>query len=247
MTRRLGYDGAGILHVVIRHHVPHGTPFDLPRPSPETVKRFPAVCCPECRRDGDLTAAGRWGEPAQLICPCGYSWTPHLPRLTPQALLREVVRQALGAGGLTYREARTDPDAAAATPRQEAVRAPLTTAARALNRGTWVFDGYERAVATDLLTRLRPDGTETEAASSDGRLRTLHRRLDALAEYAAMATGPLGELLEACSTALLPARGLTADDLEPGPDDPPALSDADLALGALATVLRAGSTGEVDY
>ncbi|MFJ9446395.1 hypothetical protein ACIRRH_31730 [Kitasatospora sp. NPDC101235] len=205
--------------------------------------------CPSCGGDGDLTVVGRWGEPAQLTCPCGHSWTPHLPLLSPQALLREIVRQALEAGELTYQEACTDPDSGAATPRQDAVRAPLTMASRSLNRRMWVFDDYERAVAYDLLTRLRPDDTETEAASSADRLRTLHRRLDALGEYAAMVNGPLGELLNSCSAALRPARGLTADDLEPGPipENPPVLLDAELAIGALITVLRAGSTGEVDY
>ncbi|MEU3570780.1 hypothetical protein AB0E96_20515 [Kitasatospora sp. NPDC036755] len=248
-TRRLGHDGAGNLHVVIRHHPPHGTPFELPRLSPQAAEHHPAVQCPTCRHDRDLTMAGHWGEPALLTCPCGHSWTPYLPPLSPQALLREVVRQALDAGALTYREARTDPDTLAATPRQDSVRVPLTTASRSLNRRTWVFDDYEIAVATDLLDRLRPDDTETEAASSADRLRALHRRLAALAEYAAMANGPLGELLDACGTALRPARGLTADDLEPGPvpGNPPVLLDAELALGTLVTVLRAGSTGEVDY
>ncbi|MGW3228736.1 hypothetical protein [Kitasatospora sp. NPDC001095] len=249
VTSRLGHDGAGHLHVVICHHVPQVQEFYLPRLSRETAERYAPVHCPVCLAACGLTVAGRWGSPATLTCACGHTWTPDLPRLSPRALLREVVRLALGPAELTYREARTDPEAAVPAPLRDAVREPVTEAARALNRREWAFDDYETAVAHDLLTKTRRQHRPGTEPSDDDRLRDLQRHLGTLAVYAAMTTGRLGALLSTCSTALRPATAMTVADIEPGPDpfNPPALLDAELALGDLLTVLHAGATGDVDY
>ncbi|MFD7590872.1 hypothetical protein ACFV84_36140 [Kitasatospora sp. NPDC059811] len=252
LASRITHDGAGHLSVTICHHRPRGrgvfylTGLALPGTSTEH-----AVYCPVCAADRGLTVAGTWGDPARASCPDGHTWTPYLPDLPPQRLLREVVRQALGGGGLHYREARTDPETTPPTPLRDAVRTVLTEAARALNQGEWTFDDYETRVALDLVRRSRwPDTlTGQDEATDAARLGWLDDGLVALHEYSRLTTGRLGELLVACDTALTPAARLSPDNLEPGSDpyNPPALHDAELALGGLRQVLVAGGTGDVAW
>lgn len=32
------------------------------------------IACPVCATTADLSLRGRWGDPAELLCPCGHQW-----------------------------------------------------------------------------------------------------------------------------------------------------------------------------
>ncbi|MFE9407356.1 hypothetical protein ACFYN0_00925 [Streptomyces sp. NPDC006704] len=251
LTSRITHDGHGNLSVTIRHRHSQGYVFylsGLALPGGSTDRE---VYCPRCTADRGLTVAGAWGEDAELACPDGHRWTPRLPGLPPDRLLRAVVRQSLDGAGLRYSEARTDPEHKPPAPYNAAVRPALADAARALNRREWTFTEEEQLLAGELLRTSGWPATITwqEEATAAARLEWLRAGLAALHDCAGAAHGRLGKLLLACDSVLHTALALHIDDLEPGPDlrNPPVLVDAESALSGMRTVLVAGVTGDVDY
>jgi len=255
LTSRITHDGAGSLSVTLCHRYPQShvagalfylTGLALPGGSTEHE-----VYCPVCAADRGLTVSGAWGRPALLTCCYGHSWTPGLPGIDASQLLRDVVRQSLDGGGLPYYRARLDPDSRPPTPLRDAARPALIRAADALNQRRWEFTDTESALAWELFQRSSWPDTITSAneITETDRLDWLRKGLTALRDCAAVATGPMADLLTACDTALRPAALLTLEDLEPGPDwyNPPVLLDAEQALAGLREVLHAGGTGDVDY
>ncbi|WP_329486699.1 hypothetical protein OG618_08530 [Kitasatospora sp. NBC_01246] len=263
-TSRIGHDGAGALTLEVCHRrADYGNRFGgmfwlssppLPVQSPELE-----VFCPVCTADRGLTVSGVWGGPAQLTCVCGHSWTPHLPGLTPELLLRALVRLALSSNpgpGVPLWRMRADHDAEPPTPLQQTVRPYLVEAGRALNRREWVFTEDEGRVAADVLTRAgctvyrNVSELPVEEQSDEARLAWVRDNLQVLEDHSRAAGGRLGTFMSDCAAALSPAAALTMDDLEPGTTWsglPPVLDDALRALGAVHVVLVAGATGDVDY
>jgi len=255
LTSRITHDGAGSLSVTLCHRYPQAhmagahfylTGLALPGGSTEHE-----VYCPVCAADRGLTVAGAWGQPALLTCPYGHGWTPRLPMIDAEQLLRDVVRQCLDGGGLSYGKARLDPGDRPPTPLRDAIRPALIRAADALNQRRWEFTDAERDLAWELFQRASwPDtiSSADEITEAD-RLAWLRNGLTALHDCAVRAAGPMADLLTACDTVLRPAAFLTIEDLEPGPDryNPPGVLDAEQALGGLRGILHAGGTGDVDY
>ncbi|RZF06958.1 hypothetical protein C0R05_18905 [Streptomyces albidoflavus] len=48
---------------------PPVTTEDLARETTTTT-----IACPVCGTTADLSLRGRWGDPAELLCPCGHQW-----------------------------------------------------------------------------------------------------------------------------------------------------------------------------
>ncbi|MFJ5071529.1 hypothetical protein ACIQC7_34445 [Kitasatospora sp. NPDC088556] len=262
-TSHIGHDGAGALTMEVCHRrADYGNTFGgvfwlssppLPEQTPELD-----VCCPVCTADRGLTVSGTWGGPAQLTCVCGHAWTPHLPGLTPEHLLRALVRLALSSDpgpSMPLWQMRTDRDADHPRPLHQTVRPYLVEAGRALNRREWVFTEDEEHVAADVLTRAgcgyrSVSELPAEDPSDEARLAWVRDNLRVLEDHGRTAEGRLGAFMSNCATALSPAAALTMDDLEPGKtwsDLPPVLDDALSALSAVHVVLTAGATGDVDY
>ncbi|MFE2104526.1 hypothetical protein ACFXAF_01430 [Kitasatospora sp. NPDC059463] len=265
-TSHIGHDGAGNLTLEICHRrADYGNRFGgvfwlrtppLPDGTPELD-----VCCPVCMADRGLTVSGVWGGPARLTCVCAHSWTPRLPGLSPEAVLRKLVRLARTSDpgpGMPLWRMRADHDAKPPTPLQQAVHSYVVNASRALNRREWQFSDRECSVASDLLTRAgcrvhwSPEELEALAKqklTDEDQLKWVHENLQAL-EHAKAPRGRLRQFLSDCAAALRPAALLTVDDLEPGTTwsgMPPVLEDARGALGSVHVVLTAGATGDVDY
>ncbi|MFJ7279759.1 hypothetical protein [Kitasatospora sp. NPDC098663] len=258
-TSRIGHDGAGTLTLEVCHHrADYGNTFGgvfwLNSPPTSDLDVF----CPACTADRGLSVSGTWGAPARLACVCGHSWTPRLPGLTPEQVLRNLVRLALSPQGpaMPLWRMRADHDTEPPSPLHQAVRPYLAEAGHALNRREWAFTEHEGRAAADILTRAgrmphrRTGEPGAEEADDAAHLAWLHDNLHVLEGHALTAQGRLGTLLSNCATALRPAAALTMDDLEPGPtwsSLPPVLDDALRALGAVHVVLTAGATGDVDY
>ncbi|MFD7737749.1 hypothetical protein [Streptomyces sp. MJM8645] len=266
-TSHIGHDGAGNLTLEVCHRrADYGNRFGgvfwlgtppLPDGTPELD-----VCCPVCMADRGLTVFGVWGGPARLTCMCAHSWTPRLPGLSPEDLLRKLVRLALTSDpgpGMPLCRMRADHDAEPPTPLQQAVHLYVADASRALNRREWQFSDRECSVASDLLTRAgcrvywSPEALEAlvkQKRTDEDHLRWVHENLHALEDRGRTTRGRLGQFLSDCAAALRPAALLTMDDLEPGKTlsrMPPVLDDARGALGSVHVVLTAGATGEVDH
>ncbi|MFD9687262.1 hypothetical protein ACFWXO_16075 [Kitasatospora sp. NPDC059088] len=268
-TSRISHDGAGTVVLEICHRVSdytavprrRGQVFWTSSPLPDGATLLD-VYCPVCTADRGLTVSGTWGGPAELTCLCGHSWTPRVPTLSPEQLLRSLVRLALEGSflGIRYRMIKVDPVDRHPTPLQDAVHPVVIAAERELNLRQWEFTYREGSIASELLKRAgqraywspealaalvqqkRPTDEESLAWVVDN-----YRAL----ETCSMSTGGrLGRFLSEAATALRPIDGMTMDDLEPGVTwsrMPPALDDARGALGAVHVVLTAGVTDDVDY
>ncbi|MBV6695697.1 hypothetical protein KV557_00980 [Kitasatospora aureofaciens] len=266
-TSHIGHDGAGNLTLEICHHrADYGNRFGgvfwLGTPPLSDGTPELDVCCPLCMADRGLTVSGVWGGPAQLTCVCGHSWTPRLPGLSPEDVLRKLVRLARTSSpgpGMPLWRMRADHDAEPPTPLQEAVRPHIVDASRALNRLEWQFSDRECSVASDLLTGAgcrvywSPEALAALAKqkrTDEDQLTWVHENLQALEDHGRTTRGRLGQFLSDCAAALRPAALLTVDDLEPCATlsgMPPVLEDACGALGSVHVVLTAGATGDVEY
>ncbi|MFJ9841794.1 hypothetical protein ACIRYZ_15235 [Kitasatospora sp. NPDC101155] len=266
-TSHIGHDGAGNLTLEVCHRrADYGNRFGgvfwLSTPPPPDGTPELDVCCPLCMADRGLTVSGAWGGPARLTCVCTHSWTPRLPGLSPEDVLRKLVRLALASDpgpGMPLWRMRADHDAEPPTPLQQAVHPYVADASRALNRREWQFSDSECSVASNLLTRAgcrsywSPEALEAlaqERRTDEDHLKWVHENLQALEDHGRTTRGRLGQFLSDCAAALRPAALLTMDDLEPGKTwsrMPPVLDDARGALGSVHVVLTAGATGDVDY
>ncbi|MEU3570781.1 hypothetical protein AB0E96_20520 [Kitasatospora sp. NPDC036755] len=268
-TSRVSHDGAGTVMLETCHRVSDYTTVARRRgqvfwttssPLPDGAAEL-VVHCPVCMADRGLTVSGAWGDPAQLTCLCGHSWTPLLPGLPPEQLLRKLIRLAVGEpfNGIRYRLIKVGAADANPTPLHDAVGPIVVEAGRDLNRGKWVFSDYEGRVASDLLARagLRVYWSPEDLAALSQRRRTEEEQLARVVDmYRALATRSrwtrkrLGRFLRQAVEVMRPIDVLTMDDLEPGPTRSgvsPVLVDAREALAAVHGVLGAGATGDVDY
>ncbi|MFJ9446396.1 hypothetical protein ACIRRH_31735 [Kitasatospora sp. NPDC101235] len=267
-TSRISHDGAGTVALEICHRVSdytavarrRGQVFWTSSALPDGATALD-VHCPVCMADRGLTVSGAWGDPAELTCLCGHSWTPLLPGLPPEQLLRQLVRLALGGpiDAIRYRLIKVDAADTHPNPLQDAVRPVVDEAGRELNRRTWVFDDDESSIASDLLTRagLREywspqalDALSRQSRTEEERLAWVVDNYRALAACSRSTRGRLGLFLARAASRLRPIGVMTMDDLEPGvtwSGVSPVLEDARGALGAVHVVLTAGATGNVDY
>ncbi|MFJ2864956.1 hypothetical protein [Kitasatospora sp. NPDC087314] len=267
-TSRISHDGAGTVALETCHRVSdytavarrRGQVFWTSSQLPDGATALD-VHCPECAADRGLTVSGTWGAPAELTCLCGHSWTPRLPGLLPEQLLRQLIR--LAADGpikaIRYHLIKVDAADTHPTPLHDAVRPLVADAGRELHRRAWIFSDDETRVASDLLTQagLRaywsPEALEALARQTRTEEEQLARVVDmyrALAERSRWTGNRLGRFLAQATAVLKPIKVLTMDGLEPGPTwsgVSPVLEDARSALGAVHVILAAGATGDVDY